>query len=233
VPKLTDLKTLLDASRAADSAPLPVAPARPAPASRSPVREDADDAFAKRPVAAAKRADGDIDLRQAFADVRRLPPRNRAVPTRTRPTPVARLRMEDECDALEMSKYGAEPSPHSWEIGQEIEGEQTFLRRGLGTDILVKLRRNHWVVQTVIDLHGMTTAEAHDALADFLLEARTQGVRCVRVIHGKGLTSPNREPVLKGKVRRWLSQWDDVLAYCEAPRHAGGSGAVVALLRGR
>jgi DNA-nicking Smr family endonuclease len=233
VPKLTDLKTLLDASRAADSAPLPVAPARPAPASRSPVREDADDAFAKRQVAAAKHADGDIDLHQAFADVRRLPPRNRAVPTRPRPTPVARLRMEDEYDALEMSKYGAEPAPHSWEIGQEIEGEQTFLRRGLGTDILVKLRRNHWVVQAVIDLHGMTTAEAHDALADFLLEARTQGLRCVRVIHGKGLTSPNREPVLKGKVRRWLSQWDDVLAYCEAPRHAGGSGAVIALLRGR
>jgi DNA-nicking Smr family endonuclease len=233
VPKLTDLKTLLDASRAADSAPLPVAPARPAPASRSPAREDADDAFAKRQVAAAKHADGDIDLHQAFADVRRLPPRNRAVPTRPRPTPVARLRMEDEYDALEMSKYGAEPAPHSWEIGQEIEGEQTFLRRGLGRDILVKLRRAHWVVQAEIDLHGMTTAQAHDGLADFLLEARNQGLRCVRVIHGKGLTSPNREPVLKGKVRRWLGQWDDVLAYCEAPRHAGGGGAVVVLLRGR
>jgi DNA-nicking Smr family endonuclease len=233
VPKLTDLKTLLDASRAADSAPLPVAPARPAPASRSPAREDADDAFAKRQVAAAKHADGDIDLHQAFADVKRLPPRNRALPSRARPTPLPHSRMEDERDALEMSKYGAEPAPHAWEIGQEIEGEQTFLRRGLGTDILVKLRRNHWVVQAVIDLHGMTTAEAHDALADFLVEARAQGLRCVRVIHGKGLTSPNREPVLKGKVRRWLSQWDDVLAYCEAPRHAGGSGAVIALLRGR
>jgi DNA-nicking Smr family endonuclease len=55
----------------------------------------------------------------------------------------------------------------------------------------------------------------------------------VRVIHGKGLTSPNREPVLKGKVRRWLAHWDDVLAYCEAPRHAGGGGAVLVLLRGR
>lgn len=233
MPKLTDLKTLLDAARSADSASMPVAPAAPAPAPRSPARESTDGASTKRQVAAAKHADGDIDLRQAFADVRRLPPRNRAVPARTRPTPLPRLRMEDERDALEMSKYGAEPAPHSWEIGQEIEGEQTFLRRGLGTDILVKLRRNHWVVQAVIDLHGMTTVEAHDALADFLLEARTQGLRCVRVIHGKGLTSPNREPVLKGKVRRWLSQWDDVLAYCEAPHHAGGSGAVVALLRGR
>ena len=58
-------------------------------------------------------------------------------------------------------------------------------------------------------------------------------MRCVRVIHGKGLTSPNREPILKGKVRRWLARWDDVLAYCEAPRHAGGGGAVIVLLRGR
>ena len=55
----------------------------------------------------------------------------------------------------------------------------------------------------------------------------------MRVIHGKGLTSPNREPVLKGKVRRWLARVDDVLAYCEAPLHAGGSGAVVILLRGK
>jgi DNA-nicking Smr family endonuclease len=88
-------------------------------------------------------------------------------------------------------------------------------------------------VQSVIDLHGHTIDEAHDALADFLDDARAHGYRCVRVIHGKGLTSPNREPVLKGKVRGWLTRWNDVLAYCEAPTHGGGSGAVVVLLRGR
>ncbi len=233
--KLTDLKTLLDAARNADSRPVTPAPARPVRAMPVPNASGivAERVLRKGHVAAAKHADGDIDTRQAFADVTRLPPRNRVAPARARPTPQPRQRMEDERDALETSKYGAEPAPDSWDIGQEIEGEQTFLRRGLGTDILVKLRRGHWVVQAVIDLHGMTTAEAHDALADFLLEARNQGLRCVRVIHGKGLTSPNREPVLKGKVSRWLTQWDDVLAYCEAPRHAGGSGAVVALLRGR
>lgn len=186
----------------------------------------------KRRIAANKHADGDIDLSQAFADVTRLPPRNRARPSRPRPLPVARLRMEDERAALELSKYAAEPI-HGWDIGQELEGEQTFVRNGLGSDVLSKLRRGHWVVQDVIDLHGMTADEARDALAAFLLDARNRGLRCVRVIHGKGLTSPNREPVLKGKVRRWLSQWDDVLAYCEAARHAGGAGAVVVLLRGR
>jgi DNA-nicking Smr family endonuclease len=87
-------------------------------------------------------------------------------------------------------------------------------------------------VQAELDLHGMTTDEAHDALSDFIVESRTLRFRCVRVIHGKGLTSPNKEPVLKGKVRRWLARWDEVLAYTEAPRHAGGGGALLVLLKG-
>jgi DNA-nicking Smr family endonuclease len=229
--KLTDLKALLDARRNTEPAAAPASvpsPRRPARGATSHVA-----GAAKRRVAATKHAEGDVDLGQAFADVARLPPRNRAAPTRSRPTPLPRLRIEDERAALELSKYGAEPAPQTWDIGQELEGEQTFLRRGLGSDILTKLRRGHWVVQSVVDLHGMTTAQAHDALADFLLDARHHGLRCVRVIHGKGLTSFNREPVLKGKVRRWLAHWDDVLAYCEAAHHAGGSGAVIVLLRGR
>ena len=144
-----------------------------------------------------------------------------------------RHRIADERDALEASKYGDEPAPQTWDIGQEPEGEQTYLRAGIGTDVLSKLRRGHWKVQAEIDLHGHDSEEARDALADFLAEARSAGMRCVRVIHGKGLTSPNREPVLKGKVRRWLARRDEVLAYCEAPQHAGGGGAVLVLLQGR
>ncbi len=88
---------------------------------------------------------------------------------------------------------------------------------GSRSDILKKLRRGHWALQGEIDLHGQTIDEAHDALSDFIVDARQRGYRCVRAIHGKGLTSPNREPVLKGRVRRWLAHWDEVLAYCEAP----------------
>ena len=223
--KLTDLKTLFD--EAARRAPTAAA----TPSAQPPPRTNG--VHPRRRLAASKHAEGDIDLADAFSDVKRLPPGNRVARSRALPAPHPRQHIEDEREALELSKYGAEPAPHSWDIGQELESEQTFVRRGLGRDVLVKLRRGHWVVQAVIDLHGMTTSEAHDVLADFLLDARNRGLRCVRVIHGKGLTSPNREPVLKGKVRRWLAQWDDVLAYCEAPRHAGGSGAVVALLRGR
>ena len=216
--KLSDLKTLLDARRDAS---------RPAE-----VRKPASAKSPKRALAAAKHADGDVDLGTAFADVRKLPPAKRARVETPGPAPVPRQHLADEEDALAASKYGAEPAPQSWDIGQELEGEQTYVRPGIGNDVLGKLRRGHWSVQAEHDLHGMTVSEAHDALADFLAEARSLGLRCVRVIHGKGLTSPNKEPVLKGKVRRWLMRWDDVLAYCEAPRHAGGSGAVLILLRG-
>lgn len=218
--KLSDLKALLEAKRADRARP---AGARPA---TDPVQR-------RHKVAASKHADGDVDLTQAFADVRRLEPHRKARIAAPGPAPIPRQRHADERDALEASKYGAEPAPHSWDIGQEHEGEQTFVRRGLGTDVLARLRRGHWSVQGELDLHGMTVAEAHDVLADFLLDARARGWRCVRVIHGKGLTSFNKEPVLKGNVRRWLSHWDEVLAYCEPPRHAGGGGAVVVLLRGR
>jgi DNA-nicking Smr family endonuclease len=256
--KLSDLRSLLTAARSDDATPdldasSPARPSMPAKHSQpgagaarpthgerpehrrstAPQRTHSTNSAVRHHLSATKHADGDIDIAKAFADVTRLPPRNRAISTRPRPATIPRSRIEDERDALEMSKYGVEPSPDAWDIGQELEGEQTFLRPGLRSDILVKLRRGHWAVQGVIDLHRMTVDEAHDAVADFLLEARGRGARCVRIIHGKGLTSPNREPVLKGKVRRWLSQWDDVLAYCEAPPHAGGSGAVIALLRGR
>jgi DNA-nicking Smr family endonuclease len=216
--KLSDLKTLLADAQKHAKAASPSAPPR-RPATTAP------------PLSRQRPADPDVDLRKVFADVAPLPPGNRARMVKSRPVPVALQRQRDEADALLESKHGDDPSPLSWDIGQELESQQTFLRPGLGTDVLSKLRRGRWVVQGELDLHRQTVDEARDAVGSFLLSARSRGWRCVRIIHGKGLSSPNREPILKGKVRRWLEQWDDVLAYCEAPRHAGGSGAVVVLLK--
>ena len=250
VAKLDDLRRLLDAARAKailtrEAAPSPSPVGSPASPPNTPsVRhalprlppKTAPGAYRspppKRAIAGTKHADGDIDLKQAFADVRRLPPSTRARIERPRPAPVPSQRIADEREVLLASKYGNDPAPATWEIGQELEAGQTFVRPGLGTDVLGKLRRGHWTLQGELDLHGYTSDEARDLLADFLYNARQRGYRCVRVVHGKGLTSPNREPVLKGKVRKWLSHWDDVLAYSEAPRHAGGGGAVLILLRG-
>jgi DNA-nicking Smr family endonuclease len=236
MPKLGDLKALLDAQRARDEATQPPEAKPPARhAQRAPAhghREPQTPVSPKRAIGATKHAEGDVDLAQAFADVKRLPPVNRAKIPRSPPPPIPRQRIADEEEALLASKYGTEIATHSWDAGQEHEGEQTFVRPGIGSDVLAKLRRGHWSLQGELDLHGLTSEEARDRLADFLLDARARGARCVRVIHGKGLTSPRKEPVLKGKVRRWLAHWDDVLAYSEAPRHAGGGGAVLILLKG-
>jgi DNA-nicking Smr family endonuclease len=212
--KLSELKSLLAQARRTE----PAAPAkRPRAASvPSPLQPGAD-----------------LDLRAAFADVKPLRPANRAALPVERPPSVAAKRLADEADALAASKYGVAPSPTSWEPGQEQEAEQTFLRKGLGGEVLARLRRGHWSVQGELDLHRLNRDEARDALVEFLNEARASGWRCVRVVHGKGLSSPNREPILKGKVRQWLAQRDEVLGYCEAPRHAGGSGAVLVLLKAR
>lgn len=148
------------------------------------------------------------------------------------PAPHPRQREADEAEALQASRDALNPSPMSWDVGLDIEGNQSYVRASLNPDLLRKLRRGDWVIQGSLDLHQHTQEQARVALAEFMGVARWQGWRCVRIIHGKGLTSPNREPVLKARVRKWLQQKDEVLAYCEPRPHAGGSGAVVVLLSG-
>jgi DNA-nicking Smr family endonuclease len=143
-----------------------------------------------------------------------------------RPIPVQRLR--DNRAALDDSLSDAIP----WDAGFEAGDELTFKRNGIGPQTLKKLRRGHWVVQGELDLHGLTSIEARDKLVAFLAHCRRRGLRCVRIIHGKGLRSQNREPVLKQKVAYWLMQREEILAFCQARPCDGGSGAVVVLLKG-
>src|SRR5690606_13130899 len=100
-----------------------------------------------------------------------------------------------------------------------------------GQDVVRKLRRGHWSVLAQLDLHGLRVDEARTAVAEFLRECVRQERRCVRIIHGKGLGSANRQPILKEKVRRWLTQKEEVLAFAEAKPNDGGSGVVLALLK--
>jgi DNA-nicking Smr family endonuclease len=86
-------------------------------------------------------------------------------------------------------------------------------------------------LQGQIDLHGMRSDEAREALGQFIREAGKRGWRCVRVVHGKGLGSPGKTPVLKAKVQRWLVQKNEVLAFVQAKVAEGGAGALVVLLR--
>jgi DNA-nicking Smr family endonuclease len=113
----------------------------------------------------------------------------------------------------------------------DIDEALSFRRPGVGVDVTRKLRRGGWSIQGEVDLHGLRREEARERLAEFLRESLKRGWRCVRVVHGKGLGSPGRTPVLKGKVQSWLMQKDEVLAFVLARADEGGAGAVVVLLR--
>jgi DNA-nicking Smr family endonuclease len=156
----------------------------------------------------------------------------RVTPRHARPAApgpaVAVQSLLDEHAALRQSRDAVLDPDAALETGEEA----AFLRDGLSRQVLRKLRRGHWVVQGELDLHGMTRAEAREAVAAFVREAVRRARRCVRIVHGKGLGSKNREPVLKGKVRLWLAQREEVLAFCQAPAAQGGSGAMLVLLRG-
>jgi DNA-nicking Smr family endonuclease len=175
-----------------------------------------------------KQAAHDADLfRRSVGAVAPLPSSNKMASTAPRPLPVARQFLADEQAALQESLSDG----FSVETLLDTDDSLSFARNGIGPDTLRKLRRGHWVIQSELDLHGMRSDEAREALAEFLRDADKRGLRCVRVIHGKGLGSVNREPVLKNKVRNWLAQKTEVIAFCQAKAADGGSGALVVLLK--
>ena len=106
----------------------------------------------------------------------------------------------------------------------------SYRRPGIGTDVTRKLRKGGWSIQGQVDLHGLRREDARQALVDFIKDAARMGWRCVRVVHGKGLGSPGKTPVLKGKVQSWLIQKQEVLAFVQARPAHGGAGALVVLL---
>lgn len=176
---------------------------------------------------AAQRAREAHAFRHAVGEVKPLRPTGRAQTTPP-PRPALPLqRQRDEQAAL------AESLSDEIDIERLLDTDETlsYRRPGIGPDVITRLRRGQWAVAAQIDLHGLRVPEAREALAVFLDQALRREQRCIRVIHGKGLGSVQREPVLKGKVLKWLTQWDEVLAFCQARPNDGGAGALLVLLR--
>jgi DNA-nicking Smr family endonuclease len=173
----------------------------------------------------------DDDFRRAMADVRPIAPRarRRVALRRSLPPPEARQRRRDEHAVLSESLAGPVSLDHLLESGEEL----AFLRHGLSRQVLRKLRRGHWVVEGELDLHGMNRAQAAEQLRLFLHGCAARHLRCVRIIHGKGLGSRNREPVLKNALHKLLPRREDVLAFFQAPAAQGGGGALLVLLKKR
>ncbi len=145
-------------------------------------------------------------------------------------TPPRRRRVEPETSAVAL-----EPAASQLLASDSLDATagQDYHRPGLQNSVLRKLRRGQFPVQDEIDLHGMTVREAGVRLGDFLVHARGRRLSCVRIIHGKGLSSPGKSPVLKPQVARWLRAHDGVLAFAPARVEDGGSGAMYVLLRSR
>ena len=163
----------------------------------------------------------------AARGVKPVDTRNRAEVEAPRPQPHPLKHVEDERAALRESME----APMTLEDRLETGEEAAFLRPGLPRRVLTDLRRGRWVLQAQLDLHGYNRDEAREELGHFLAASLQQGRRCVRVIHGKGHGSPGKQSILKHLSRGWLAQREEILAFCQAGPHDGGSGALLVLLR--
>ena len=144
------------------------------------------------------------------------------------PPPIPAQRQRDEQAVLR------EALSDEWDTSSLLDTDEalSFRRPGIGLDVVRKLRRGEWSVQAQLDLHNLRTEEARDALGSFIRESHKNGIRCVRVVHGKGLGSLGKVSVLKPKVQSWLIQKNQVLAFVQATPLQGGAGALVVLLQG-
>ena len=190
-------------------------------------REDAARREAQAQAAARERAERDR-FALTVGEVTPQPQAARAELPRPAVPPEPRQRQQDEAQALAASLSD------DFDVTTllDTDADLSYRRDGIGPDVLARLRRGQWSIQRQLDLHGLRRDAARDALAAFIRQAERDGLRCVRVIHGKGNGSPGREPVLKDKVKRWLVQKEQVIAFTQASAADGGHGALLVLLRG-
>ncbi len=163
---------------------------------------------------------------RAVGPVKALPDRKHARLPKAPVEPVARQFQQDEAAALRDSLSDG------FDVSTLLDTDDalSFRRPGIGPDVTRKLRRGDWAIQREMDLHGLRSDEARVMLAEFIRQDHRQGLRCVRVVHGKGLGSPGKMPVLKNKVHSWLVQKNQVMAFVQAKPAEGGAGALVVLL---
>ncbi len=172
-------------------------------------------------------------FRGALGGVKPMPESDRyvarpAAATAAKAAP-ARPRTQAEDDAAVLR----ESLSDQFEVDHLLDDDPSlsFLRHGVGSDVLRKLRKGHWPVQDELDLHGMRRDTARDQIGDFLRRATKRKLRCVCVIHGKGLGSAGGEPVLRSMVHSWLEQKEDVIAFCAANVADRSHGALLVLLK--
>jgi DNA-nicking Smr family endonuclease len=168
--------------------------------------------------------DDDRIFREAMRGVRRLR-RGADRPIAPRPRAVASF-ARAETSAVLRESLDRPADAALLESAEELE----FSRPGTTREALRRLRRGRYAVQAEVDLHGLSREAAHDALCDFVASCAARGLRCVRVIHGKGRRSGTRGPVIKRVVDHGLRRMQSVIAFASARPVDGGTGAVYVLL---
>lgn len=192
-------------------------------------RLEKEAAAARLAAATQVRAEKELFAR-AIGPVKSLPakhrPGHRAHLPVAQPAPIAVQQQRDELAVMR------EAISDEFDVETLLDTDEalSFRRPGMGPDVVRKLRRGNWSIQGQLDLHGLRQGDAREALGQFIRDALKVGWRCVRVVHGKGLGSPGKTPVLKGKVQGWLVQKQEVLAFVQARPVDGGAGALVVLL---
>ena len=185
----------------------------------------AEEAAAREAAQRRERAEKDLFAR-AIGPTQPLRAHGRVAPAPAAATPEPRQRQLDDQRVLRESISDEFDASTLLQVDDGL----SFRRPGIGPDEAARLRRGHWAVQGQLDLHGLRTEEAREALAQYLRDAQRAGLRCIRVVHGKGLGSPGKTPVLKSKVHGWLVQKKEVLAFVQARPLEGGAGALLVLL---
>lgn len=193
---------------------LPCGVRKKPPADATPDADDLDDAALFRSAIGLDR--GKV---RAMPDVP-LPP---APP---KPKPVAKMARRDEEQARDAFQHAVIAALEAGDV-------LSYRRNEVPPPVLKRLARGEYAAQEELDLHGLPARAAEALLRDFLRDCRTHGVGCVRIIHGKGLNSGERLPVLKNLVDRVLRHRADVLAFHSPPAAQGGAGAVLVLLEKR
>ena len=171
----------------------------------------------------------------ALKGVKKIPESDRYVPPMqaipVRGAVPSRPRSREEDDAAVLR----ESLSDQFDVEGLVEDDPSvaYARPGVGPDVVRKLKKRLWPVQDELDLHGMTRDVARDQVADFIHRASRRGVRCVRIVHGRGYGSPNCEPVLRAMLHSWLVQLEknEVVAFCVAGKKDGGHGALIVLLK--
>jgi DNA-nicking Smr family endonuclease len=191
------------------------------------VAEKAALELAKREAEKKRKAEKEL-FATSVGRVKPLTNEKKASLTPNLPAPIPVQRQLDEQSVLR------EALSDEWDTGSLLDTDESlsFRRPGIGVDVVRKLRKGEWSIQKQLDLHNLRTDEARDALGQFIRESYKNGIRCVRVVHGKGMGSPGKVSVLKPKVQSWLIQKNQVLAFVQATPAQGGAGALVVLLQG-